>query len=532
MIPTNGLILLFAISFLGCVIATPAITRLASWLGAIDRPDQYRRIHKGEVPRLGGLAVALGLATAWLLFLLFLQPGPWLDISVWTSRQGAIALAALVVLVVGAVDDTRSLPPRVKLLGQAVAVLILYWGEIRIDKIGVMNWSLELSWSVGVDLLGRHWDIEPFALLATLLWFLGCMNIWNLIDGMDGLAAGVGLLVTGTLLLVALYQENVGSVVLATALAGSLAGFLLYNWHPACIFLGDTGSLLIGLLIGVIGVQDSLKGPSAVSILFPILAMGLPVSDTAMAILRRWIRDLPMTSADRQHVHHLLIGLGLGPRRAAAVLYFFTAGLCGIVLLGVAWNNEILAIILGLSGVLAFLVILTSRRDELARLRDDFGIRLRRGKQERAAARITWETIQRIDLAREPRAIHGLLSDAVARLGARLVSQHSAPPGSSSESAHARDESPLSVVRVGLRYSSGRTQPLELSLELSEPRRLDSDVVVRSVERLARATVDRLAFLDSRAPVNLVEATIQPKSQGTRSESWAVGLLQGSRTPP
>jgi UDP-GlcNAc:undecaprenyl-phosphate GlcNAc-1-phosphate transferase len=282
----------------------------------------------------------------------------------------------------------------------------------------------------------------------------------------------------------------------------------------------------------VIGVQDSLKGPSAVSILFPILAMGLPVSDTAMAILRRWVRDLPMTSADRQHVHHLLIGLGLGPRRAAAVLYFFTAGLCGIVLLGVAWNNEILAIILGLTGVLAFLVILTSRRDELARLRDDFGMRLRRGKQERAAARITWETIQRIDLAREPRAIHGLLSDAVARLGARLVSQHSAPPGSPSESAHAGDESPLSVVRVGLRYSSGRTQPLELSLELSEPRRFDSDVVVRSVERLARATVDRLALLDTREPVNLVETTIQPKRRGTRSESWAVGLLQGSRTPP
>ena len=128
----------------------------------------------------------------------------------------------------------------------------------------------------------------------TMLWFLACMNVWNLIDGMDGLASGVGLLVSGTLMLVAIQHGNPGVAFLAAALAGSLAGFLLYNWHPACIFLGDSGSLLIGLLIGVIGVQGSLKEGSAISILFPILAMGLPISDTAMAIFRRWVRNLPL----------------------------------------------------------------------------------------------------------------------------------------------------------------------------------------------------------------------------------------------
>ena len=158
-----------------------------------------------------------------------------------------------------------------------------------------------------------------------MFWFLGCMNIWNLIDGMDGLASGVGLLVSGTLTLVAIHNENFEAAVLAVALAGSLAGFLLYNWHPACIFLGDSGSMLIGLLIGVIGVQGSMEGPSAISILFPIVAMGLPISDTAMAIFRRWVRNLPLSAADRRHVHHLLIGLGLNPRQAALMLYCFSA---------------------------------------------------------------------------------------------------------------------------------------------------------------------------------------------------------------
>ena len=105
---------------------------------------------------------------------------------------------------------------------------------------------------------------------------------------------------------------------------------MLYNWHPACIFLGDSGSMLIGLLIGVIGVQGSMGGPSAISILFPIVAMGLPISDTAMAIFRRWVRNLPLSAADRRHVHHLLMGLGLNPRQAALMLYCFSAFLCGV----------------------------------------------------------------------------------------------------------------------------------------------------------------------------------------------------------
>ena len=296
----------------------------------------------------------------------------------------AILVAALIILLVGFVDDTRSLGPRVKLLGQALAVLTLYLGGIRIQAIDVLGLDIDLGQpSLAFSLLGLPVDLALPSLVVTMLWFLGCMNVWNLIDGMDGLASGVGLLVSGTLTLAAIHNENARVAVLAVALAGSLAGFLLYNWHPACIFLGDSGSLLIGLLIGVIGVQGSMKGPSAISILFPILAMGLPISDTAMAIFRRWVRNLPLSSADRRHVHHLLIGLGLNPRQAALLLYSFSGFLCGAVLLGVALRNEFLALFLGISGCLAFLLVLTSRRDELANLRGDLQDRLARGRQER-----------------------------------------------------------------------------------------------------------------------------------------------------
>ena len=246
------------------------------------------------------------------------------------------------------------------------------------------------------------------------------MNIWNLIDGMDGLASGVGLLVSGTLALVAIHNENYQVAVMSVALAGSLAGFLLFNWHPACIFLGDSGGLLIGLLIGVIGVEGSMEGPSAISILFPILAMGLPISDTAMAIFRRWVRNLPLSAADRRHVHHLLIGLGLNPRQAAFILFAFSAGLCGAVMLGVAYSNEYLTLVLGISGCLVFLLVVTSRRDELTSLRDDLQERMKRKRQERQAAKLAWEAIQASSCA-SAQAAYEVVNETAHKLGCELV---------------------------------------------------------------------------------------------------------------
>src|SRR5262249_7924422 len=215
--------------------------------------------------------LAIGVATATLLTYVDVSLGLRASGGVPITSYSYLLVAALGILVVGFVDDTRSLGPRMKLLGQATSVLALYVGGVRIRSIEFLSFNFDLDYpAIPLTSLGLPFDLSALSLLITLIWFLGCVNIWNLIDGMDGLASGVGLLVSGTLTLVAIHNENVGVAITASALAGSLAGFLLYNWHPACIFLGDSGSLLIGLLIGVIGVQGSMKGPSATSILFPI----------------------------------------------------------------------------------------------------------------------------------------------------------------------------------------------------------------------------------------------------------------------
>ncbi|HWE39237.1 MAG TPA: MraY family glycosyltransferase [Isosphaeraceae bacterium] len=506
---SNAFLLVFAIAFMGCVLSTPLVTRIAAWAGAIDHPDQFRRIHKGATPRLGGLGVATGLAVSVLPVVFGGFARSWPGAGDWWSRQWSIMLASLIVLAVGAVDDARGLRPRVKLLGQSAAVLVLILGGIRITKITLLGIGFNLSYPIHLPVPGTGLvlSLDLLSAAVTLLWFLGCMNIWNLIDGMDGLASGVGLLVSGTLMLVAIYQNNPASALLAAALAGSLAGFLLYNWHPAVIFLGDSGSLLIGLLLGIIGVQDSLKGTVGVTILFPILAMGLPISDTAMAIFRRWVRNLPLSSADRRHIHHLLIGLGLRPWQAALLLYCFSGFLCGAVLLGVAWGNEFLALLLGLGGCLAFLLILTSRRDELATLWAELRGRMARGRQERAAAKVTWETIQRIELCEDPEAIWALLLGAADELGCDVL-RVSCYRGGKAVFHHASDLAeapdswgPVSGPSATFRLSSGQDLLLAVALHQAPDSPLAADIAFRFLQRLALATAERLERILAARPV-------------------------------
>ena len=501
MLISNSLLLIFAVAFMGCVLATPVVTRIALWAGAIDRPDQFRRIHKGATPRLGGLGLAFGLVVGVVLVGMGGYLENWSGFADWWARQWSVLVASSIVLLIGFVDDTRALGPRIKLLGQSLAVVVLYLGGIRIQGFDVLGLAIELgSPSIALSLFGHTLVLALPSLIVTLFWFLGCMNIWNLIDGMDGLASGVGLLVSATLALVAIHNQNIGVAVMASALAGSLAGFLLYNWHPACIFLGDSGSLLIGLLIGVIGVQGSFKGPSAISILFPILAMGLPISDTAMAIFRRWVRNLPLSSADRRHVHHLLIGLGLNPRQAALLLYSFSAFLCGVVLLGVALKNEILALILGISGCLAFLLVLTTRLDELSSLRGDFWERLARGRQERFAARITWEAIQRIELCETMDAVCAILEETTRKLGCELIEISCSRRG---RPVFAHDDairdvewpSPLSGPSAIFRLSGGHDLLLTISLHQAPSATIAADIAFRFLQRLALTTAERLEYL-------------------------------------
>ncbi len=538
MVISNGYLMIFAFAMMGCVLATPLVTQFAGWVGAIDRPDQFRRVHVGAVPRLGGLGLAIGIACG--VFLPHLSGwSPNIKVNLPDlTHEWSILIAALLVLAVGFIDDTRSLGPRVKLLGQASAVMALYLGGIRIERIDVLGLNLELVQPAAqFAVLGFPIDLAPASLAVTLFWFLGCMNVWNLIDGMDGLASGVGLLVSGTLTLVAIHNENVEVAILAVALAGALAGFLLYNWHPACIFLGDSGALLIGLLIGVVGVQGSLKGPSAISILFPILAMGLPISDTAMAIFRRWVRNLPMSAADRRHVHHILIGLGLNPRQAALLLYCFSGFLCGVVLLGVSLRSEFLALVLGLSGCLAFLIVVTSRRDELNNLLDDFQARVTRGRQERRAAKITWEAIQRMELSPSPASAFEIMEKIADELGGGRIRIGQGDQDVQAPT-HLDDSSAAAVFRV----ADGRGGKLAVTVQLDEEGEFAPDIVFRYLRRLGRGLGERLEALEAAKaaptpepepapPVEVVAAEEpRPRAAGVRGMLGGLaGLLKSSR---
>ena len=503
MMISNAFLLIFAVAFMGCVLATPVVTRIAVWAGAIDRPDQFRRIHKGATPRLGGLGLAFGILVGVVAVVYGGYLDVWDGLPAWSEKQWPVLAAALIVLGLGFVDDTRTLGPRIKLAGQALAVVVLYSGGVRIQSFDVLGLAIDFSRpEFAFPLAGHRMTVAIPSLVVTLFWFLGCMNIWNLIDGMDGLASGVGFLVSGTLTLVAIHYDNVGVAIIASSLAGSLAGFLLYNWHPACIFLGDSGSLLIGLLIGVIGVQGSFKGPSAISILFPILAMGLPISDTALAIFRRWVRNLPLSAADRRHVHHLLIGLGLNPRQAALLLYCFSGFLCGVVLLGVAFRSEQLALVLGLSGCLAFLLTLTSRLNELSSLRGDFRARLVRGRQERFAAKVAWEAIQRIEVAPNPDDVCAILERTVRTLGCEVgqvgctrddVPVLARPAGAAAGGTDRPGgvSGPSAVFRL----SSGRDLRLTVTLHQNPDSPLAADIAFRFLQRLSVATAERLERL-------------------------------------
>jgi UDP-GlcNAc:undecaprenyl-phosphate GlcNAc-1-phosphate transferase len=497
------LLLSFALAFLGCVVAIPLVRWIADRSGAVDRPDEFRRVHKVAIPRLGGLGLGLGLGLSFAIMALHPATRAWTGYGLWVERQAAVAIAALIVLTVGAMDDARGLRPGAKLAGQAAAVLVLFAGGIRIARIDLLGITLPLSAPIeaAIPVLGTSVSIDLPSLAVTLVWFLACMNIWNLIDGLDGLASGVGILVCSTFMLVAIHQGNTGSAMLGAALAGSLAGFLLFNWHPACIFLGDSGSLVLGMLIGVMGVGDAQQeGSGAVAILTPILAMGLPISDTAMAIVRRWVRGLPLSAADRRHVHHLLIGLGLSTRQAALVLYVFTAGLCGVVLLGVAWRNELLALGLGLSGCVAFLLVLTSRRDELARIVSEFRGRGRRKRLEREAAKVTWERVQRIELAENPDRVRALIIDTARVLECEHAEIHhvpveASPAGELRDIAWSRDESDAMAI---FRLVESDGSQLALAVGRSRATSMDSDIVFRVLDRLVVVGSQRMRELRAR----------------------------------
>jgi UDP-GlcNAc:undecaprenyl-phosphate GlcNAc-1-phosphate transferase len=331
------LLAFFGASVLAALAAVPLARVLARRVGLVDRPDGRRKLHPRATPVAGGLAILAAALTV-------LLPGL---LSSWATdlmgppahEMRGLLLGAVVICLVGVADDARGLRGRHKLLGQLVAVGVVLAHGLRVDAVRVFAWQIELG---------------GLAVPFTLFWLLGAINSLNLLDGMDGLLGSVGVLVCLATAGMAGMLDHWTEACVAVVLAGALVGFLRYNLPPASIFLGDAGSMLIGLVIGTLAIRSSLKGPATVALAAPTALLIIPILDTTAAILRRKLTGRSIYSTDRGHLHHCLLRHGLS--RGAALL--IVSSLCLVAVLGalgsVAWQNEAVALLsaLAVAGIL------------------------------------------------------------------------------------------------------------------------------------------------------------------------------------
>lgn len=289
----------FLLAALISYILTPYIKTLAFKIGAIDKPDN-RKVHKKIMPRLGGLAIYI----AFMLGVVASLELTW-DIV-------GILVGATVIVAVGVLDDKYQLPAKVKLMGQIVAACVLVAFDIRIE------W---LNNPFGGYFYVDYWLSVPM----TIFWVVSFTNVVNLIDGLDGLAAGVSAIASVTVILVAVQQGYYHIAIMTAALAGGIIGFIRYNFNPATIFMGDTGSMFIGYLLAAISVYGSVKTAATIALIVPAIALGLPIMDTAFAIMRRYTNGRPIFQPDKGHLHHRLLAMGMNQKQAVLLMYAITA---------------------------------------------------------------------------------------------------------------------------------------------------------------------------------------------------------------
>lgn len=318
--------------------ATPLVMRFARRVGALDHPGP-RRIHRDPVPTLGGLALAASvLGVAWIARAL---PGPAADLDVRPLL--GLTLASVPMLALGVVDDLHGATPWAKLGIQASAALVL------------------VLFGYGVPLLSNPLG-EPFAsgvlnIPLTVTWVLVVTNAINLIDGLDGLASGAVLIASATLWWVGRSHADFYVMFIAALLIGATGGFLRYNFPPARVFMGDTGSQFLGLTLAAVSLLENRKGTAAVTLLFPLVAMGVPIADSLVAFVRRLVQGRPVFRGDTEHIHHKLLRLGLS-RRATLFTLWGLCALCGAmaVLLSTLPRMPSVALVAALAVLLYFAI--------------------------------------------------------------------------------------------------------------------------------------------------------------------------------
>ena len=335
----------FILSMLCAAILTPLVRRLAHRFGALDHAVSSRKIHGRAVPRLGGIAIVIAFYAP-LVGLFVTHSGVGYTLGQERHFALGLFLGGLLIAALGIYDDLRGAGARKKFAVQFLVAGTMYFLGFRVEEIANPFGSpLTLGW---------------ISLPFTLLWVVGVINAMNLIDGLDGLAGGVALVAVSTIFLVSLQRSQPLMILFCASLGGAILGFLFYNFNPASIFMGDTGSMFLGFVLATSSIRTNQKSSTTVAVLIPIITLGLPILDTLLAMSRRAVRGRPLFRADKEHIHHRLLGLGLTHRQAVLVLY----GMClvlGAVALVLTYTNSAV-ITVTLLAVLAGTLFLFLRR--------------------------------------------------------------------------------------------------------------------------------------------------------------------------
>jgi UDP-GlcNAc:undecaprenyl-phosphate GlcNAc-1-phosphate transferase len=318
---------IFSISLLMSFVFTRYVRDTATARRWVFPPLSDRHLHSEPLPRLGGVAIFFAFLFSFTFAVVLKWYWPSLSASLGFSSKSivTILLPALLVFLLGVYDDLRPVGPYMKFGVQAVAACLLFKGGLEIINLPVFFGPRHFPWFVSLPL--------------TILWVVAITNSFNLIDGLDGLAAGSALFSTMVVFVVALVSHSPLLSLITVALAGALFGFLRYNFNPATIFLGDSGSLFIGFMLSALALDGAQKAPTIIAVAIPLVSFGLPILETALSVMRRFISGKPVFRADREHIHHKLLQLGFSQRQAVITLYAVSA-LFALLSLFLLWPTE------------------------------------------------------------------------------------------------------------------------------------------------------------------------------------------------
>jgi UDP-GlcNAc:undecaprenyl-phosphate GlcNAc-1-phosphate transferase len=472
------------VAFVATTLITPAVRHWALRRGVVDQPGG-RRVHAQVTPRLGGVALFVGFFAPLSLFALQGTQAMLRFLDTPALVVG-LALGATIVMGVGAADDIKGLGPWRKLLAQAVAASVAYAAGYRIDAVNIPG--------VG--------DLEMGLLSypVTLFWFLGVINALNLIDGLDGLAAGIAFLASLTNFIIAYINGAFIVALLSASLAGSLLGFLRYNFNPAKIFMGDSGSMFLGFVLAATSLRGATtKSSTAVAILAPMLALGVPIFDTMLAMIRRTLERRPVFAADRGHIHHRLLDLGLTHRRVVLLLYASSV-LLAVAALGVAFGRSWqLGASLLLAGAVMF--VLVRAAGAVQRAKRPLATEAERAAALQSLKRRVDKAVAALGACRNYPAVERVLQEfgSDRRLIARVAMRPEQPLGvASSEPEEPGAQAFLYTLHVGGR--EGAYLEIQLSPSLAT---VAGDARVQLV-RLAMACEEALARLTARQSASQV----------------------------